>query len=40
MIDAIDGITIFNCGFEFQNTTHVDPVKQYDKVWVDNLDQQ
>ena len=39
MNDAIDGMTIFNYGFEFQNATHVDIVKQYE-VWLDNLVQQ
>ena len=28
-LDAIDGITTFNCGFKFHNTTHADTVKQY-----------
>ena len=32
--NAIDVMTNFNCGFK---TTHVDPVKQYDEVWLDNL---
>ena len=36
---AIDGMTIFNCGFNFQNATHPDSVKQYE-VWLDNLVQQ
>ena len=39
MNDAIDGMTIFNCGFKFQNASHVDTVKQYE-VWLDNLVQQ
>ena len=39
MNDAIDGMTIFNYGFKFQNSTHVDTVKQ-SKVWPDNLVQQ
>ena len=34
--DAIDGMTIFNCGFKFQNITHADTVKE-NEVWVDNL---
>ena len=37
--DAIDGMTIFNCGFKFQNATHADTVKQYE-VWLNNLVQQ
>ena len=28
--DAIDGMSIFNCEFKFQNATHVDTVKQYE----------
>ena len=36
---VIDGMTIFNCGFKFQNATHADTVKQYE-VWLDNLVQQ
>ena len=28
--NAIDGMTIFNCGLKFQNVTHVDTVKQYE----------
>ena len=28
--DAIDGMTIFNGGFKFQNATHVDTVKKYE----------
>ena len=39
MNDAIDGVTIFNCGFKFQNATYADTVKQYE-VWPDNLVQQ
>ena len=39
MNDAIDGMTNFNCGFKFQNATHVDTVKQYE-VWPENLIQQ
>ena len=39
MNDAIDGITIFNCEFKFQNATHADTVKE-DEVWPDNLVQQ
>ena len=27
MKNAIDGMIIFNCGFKFQNATHVDTVK-------------
>ena len=34
--DTVDGIKIFNCGFKFQNSTHVDIVKQYE-VWLDDL---
>ena len=34
--NAIDGTTIFNCGFKFQNATHVDTVKEYE-VWPDYL---
>ena len=30
--NAIDVITIFNCGFKFQNATHVDAVKQLDNL--------
>ena len=37
--DAIDGMTIFNCVFKFQNSTHADTVKQYE-VWPENLVQQ
>ena len=32
MNDSIDGMTIYNCGFIFQNATHADNFKQY--VWV------
>ena len=39
MKDAIDGVTISNCGFKFQNAIHTDIVKQYE-VWPDNLVQQ
>ena len=39
MNNAIDGITNFNCGFEFQNVTCADTVKQYE-VWLNNLVQQ
>ena len=28
MKDAIDGMTIFKCGFKFQNATHANSVKQ------------
>ena len=28
--DAVDDMRIFNCGFKFQNTTHMDTVKQYE----------
>ena len=28
--DAIDGMTIFNGEFKFQNATHADTVKQYE----------
>ena len=34
--DTIDGMNIYNCGFEFQNATHVENVKQY-KVWLHDL---
>ena len=36
MKDGIDGVTIFNCGFKFQNAKHVDSVKQHE-IWPDNL---
>ena len=39
MNDTVDGMNIFNCGFEFQNATCVDTVKQYE-VWSNNLVQQ
>ena len=39
MNDAIDGMTIFNCGYKFHNALHLDSVKQYE-VWPDNLVQQ
>ena len=39
MNGAIDGMTIFICGFKFQNATHADTVKQYE-AWLDNLVQQ
>ena len=37
--DAIDGMTIFNCGFKFQNSTHAGIVKQCE-VWLNNVVQQ
>ena len=37
--DAVDGMTILNCGFKLQNATYVDTVKEYE-VWLDNLVQQ
>ena len=36
MNDAIDGMTMFNCGFNIKNATRVDTVKQ-SEVWPDNL---
>ena len=38
--DAVDHdhMTIFNCGFKFQNATYVNTIKQYE-VWLDNLGQ-
>ena len=36
MNNAMDGMTIFNCGLKFQNATHGDPVKKYE-LWLDNL---
>ena len=38
MDNAIDGIIIFNCGFKFQNVTHLDTFKQYEIAkWLDYL---
>ena len=39
MNDVIDGITIFNCRFKFQNAIHVDTIKQYE-LWLGDLVQQ
>ena len=36
MSNTVDGMNICNCGFEFQNATCVDNVKQY-KIWLDDL---
>ena len=34
--DTVDGMKICNYGFEFQNATHAENVKQY-KAWLDDL---